>query len=164
MLTGNLFSVPAQSLNQKAFDEKSQTEIIVGYCNTEGLLGTDFAFDYNTEFNNYSADTAIIEKLRNLSFSEFKCVLVLATWCGDSKEQVPRFLKIMKLTGLSFGLFSMICVDREKVAPGMDVKSEFQIERVPTWIFYKNDTEIGRIIETPQESIEKDMYRILVDK
>ena len=35
------------------------------------------------------------------------------------------------------------------------------IEKVPTFIFYKNGIEIGRIIESPEKSIEKDFLKIL---
>jgi len=35
------------------------------------------------------------------------------------------------------------------------------IERVPTFIFYVNNIEAGRIIENPVTSLEKDMVNIL---
>lgn len=47
-----------------------------------------------------------------------------------------------------------------KKAEGFDI-DQFIIERVPTFIFYKNESEIGRIIETPVETLEKDILNIL---
>jgi len=43
---------------------------------------------------------------------------------------------------------------------GIDVAS-YKIELVPTFIFYDGDTELGRIIETPQTSIEGDLLKII---
>jgi hypothetical protein len=35
------------------------------------------------------------------------------------------------------------------------------IQRVPTFIFYKNNIEAGRIIENPATSLEQDIVNIL---
>jgi hypothetical protein len=36
------------------------------------------------------------------------------------------------------------------------------VEKVPTFIFYANDIEIGRIIENPKDSILGDMMQIIL--
>jgi len=36
-----------------------------------------------------------------------------------------------------------------------------KIEKIPTFIFIMNGKEIGRIIESPNESLEKDMLKII---
>ena len=54
----------------------------------------------------------------------------------------------------------IICVDRDRKDSSGEVDS-LNIELVPTFIFYRDGDEIGRIIETPQQSIEEDTYRIL---
>ncbi|MEJ2614863.1 MAG: hypothetical protein P8Z35_07895 [Ignavibacteriaceae bacterium] len=36
-----------------------------------------------------------------------------------------------------------------------------KIELVPTIIFYKDEKELGRIVETPNDSLEKDILKIL---
>ena len=38
------------------------------------------------------------------------------------------------------------------------------IERVPTFIIYRNKNELGRIVEYPETSLEKDMLDIMIDK
>jgi uncharacterized protein (DUF1015 family) len=48
-------------------------------------------------------------------------------------------------------------VDRTKTVE----KMELEIEKVPTFIVYRNGEEIGRIIETPIKSMEEDLYEIL---
>jgi len=157
-LSGNI--IMAQDVNKKMFDEKSQKNILVGICTREGLLSCPFAEDYYLEYPAYKPDEAVLNEFKGL-FSEISCVLVLGTWCGDSKEQVPRFFKILDLSETQFESFEIFCVDRNKEAEGMDVKTKCNIEKVPTFIFYKGEKEIGRIIETPVNSLEKDMLEIL---
>ena len=54
----------------------------------------------------------------------------------------------------------VIAVNKNKKAEGTDVDI-LNIEKVPTIIFFKNGEELGRIIETPNESLEKDMLKII---
>ena len=54
----------------------------------------------------------------------------------------------------------MICVDRDKKAEGTEV-GDLNIEFVPTFIIYKNDEEVGRIIEEPKVTLEEDLKQIL---
>jgi len=154
-----LASLLGQEINQRVFDEKSQAEILVGTCTRDGLLGCAFAEDYNIEYPMYKPNDTVLAQLKNLT-GELNCVIVLGTWCGDSKEQVPRFFKILDQSGTKFDKLEIYCFDRQKEAPGMDIKTRFQIEKVPTFIFFRNDAEIGRIIETPKVSLENDMLEI----
>ncbi|MDP3685076.1 MAG: thioredoxin, partial [Ignavibacteria bacterium] len=57
----------------------------------------------------------------------------------------------------------LIMVDRKKDAAGIDI-SPFNIELVPTMIFYNDGLEVGRIIETPKETLEKDLSAILTKR
>ncbi|MEI6854446.1 MAG: thioredoxin family protein [Bacteroidota bacterium] len=155
--------ISAQDMNKKVFDEKSQTDILVGNCTREGLLGVEFANSYNEEYPAYNPNGDVIIALKE-KVKGVKCVIVLGTWCGDSKEQVPRFLKIDDLLGNLFEELKIISVDRNKEAPEMNIKEKYLIEKVPTFIFYRGDTEIGRITETPKESLEKDLLEILKAK
>jgi len=160
MLFAVIFNLSAQEQCQRIFDEKSQTDILVGTCNRDGLLTCVFAEDYNIEYPSYQPNDTVVEQIRGL-IGDVRCVIVLGTWCGDSKEQVPRFLKILDQAKVNFKELEILCVDRKKEAPGMDINTKYNIEKVPTFIFYRNDTELGRIIETPQVTLEKDLLKIV---
>jgi hypothetical protein len=55
---------------------------------------------------------------------------------------------------------TFIGVDDTKQSPvGEYIKLD--IQRVPTFIIYKNNIEAGRIIENPTTSLEQDMVNIL---
>jgi hypothetical protein len=55
---------------------------------------------------------------------------------------------------------TFIGVDSYKEAP-LDSYGELGIDRVPTFIFYIDKVEKGRIIEYPETSLERDMVNIL---
>jgi thiol-disulfide isomerase/thioredoxin len=149
----------AQGTLTRSMDQKSGKEILIGPCYRETLLTVDFAADYNSEYGSYIMDTAVINKLKGKA-EDYICTIVLGTWCGDSKEQVPRFLKIVDKLVPGFAGIKFICVDRDKKAGDLDI-SALKIEKVPTFIFTKDGVEVGRIIETPTETLEKDLMNLI---
>lgn len=150
-----------QKFNKKDIDPKKGNEILIGRCTREGFSTINSNFDsiYKAEYANYITDKETIARLKE-AIKEVKIVLVLGTWCGDSKEWVPRFMKVMDEIDFPMKKIKMISVNREKKAGKPDITS-LGIERVPTFIFYRNRKEIGRIIEVPADIIEKDILRIV---
>ena len=73
---------------------------------------------------------------------------------------MPRLFKILNELNYNVNSITLIGVNREK--QGLSNETEgLEIELVPTIIFYKDGSEIGRIVETPAESLEKDLLKIL---
>lgn len=158
---GVLAQVPSSVM-----DEKSQTMILIGATDPKYLTEGDFGASYASEFASYNPDTTLIRQMSAYLLKnggDLKLTIVLGTWCGDSKEQLPRFYKIISKLTTPFHNIELICVDREKKAGNLDISS-LKIEKVPTFIFYRNNIEIGRIIETPLKTIENDMMRIISKK
>jgi hypothetical protein len=85
---------------------------------------------------------------------------VFGSWCSDSREQLPRFFRVLDAAGYPSERLMLLAVDRSKTAHGIDA-SRLRIERVPTFIFYHNGRELGRIVETPLETLEADIAAIL---
>ena len=152
----------AQKLNQKTTDEKKGNEMLIGYCNRDGFASVNSNFDsaYKAEYPIYHADEAIMKQLAG-KLNDIKITVVMATWCGDSKEWVPRFYNIMDELSFDYKNLTLICVDRSKKAPGTRVDT-LKIELVPTFIFYRNEVELGRIIEVPGDLMEKEILKILM--
>ncbi len=159
------FAIPtfafSQLLNQKSIDPKKNNEMLVGYCNREGFVDVKCNFDssFRAEYAVYHANEATMELLAR-KLKGIKVTLVMATWCGDSKEWVPRFYKIMDQLDFNYKKLTLISVDRSKKAPGTNVET-LKIDKVPTFIFYRKNAEIGRIVEVPINLLEKDMLNIL---
>ena len=84
----------------------------------------------------------------------------MGTWCGDSKRETPRFYKILEETNFDENYFELITVNRSKKTPD-NLQEGFNIIRVPTFIFYKEGKEVGRYVEYPRETLEKDILKIV---
>ena len=150
-----------QKMNQKTTDTKKNNEMLTGYCNREGFATVNCDFDsaYKAEYAGYHADEATLQQLAG-KLKGVKVTVVMATWCGDSKEWVPRFYKIMDQLKFNYRNLTLICVDHSKKAPGTTVDS-LKVDLVPTFIFYRKKTELGRIIEVPAGLMEKEILKIL---
>ena len=149
----------AQELNKVIVDPKLEKDVLVGSCDREGLKSEIFSEYFNEGYSNYVPDENIIKQLKKKKKGH-EIVVVMATWCGDSKEQVPKFYKILDAIGFKDSNIKLIAVDGMKTGGETDISS-LNIERVPTFIFYKDGREIGKIVESPTSSLEKDMLLIL---
>jgi hypothetical protein len=90
-------------------------------------------------------------------------LVFMGTWCSDSKHHVPRFLRIADSTGMTDLDYSFYALDRAKTSPD-GLERQYKIERVPTFIFFRGEHEIGRIVESPKTTLEGDILTILAGK
>lgn len=90
----------------------------------------------------------------------YKIVVLMGTWCGDSHLLIPQLYTLFKAVHFPDSQLNIIGVDRNKKALH-DEMIAYKLERVPTIIVYKNDKEIGRIIESVHHSLEEDLVAIL---
>lgn len=87
-------------------------------------------------------------------------VVVLGTWCGDSKREVPRLWWALELAGSVPFSVSYLGVDRDKAAPG-GVVDGLGVRFVPTFIVRRGGTELGRVIEGAPEGVEVALLALL---
>ena len=86
--------------------------------------------------------------------------VLFGTWCHDSKREVPKMLKILEAYGLEDKSISLVAVNPEKNEP-INTINEFNLEFTPTFIFFRNGEEIGRIVEKPNQSLVEDFKLII---
>jgi thiol-disulfide isomerase/thioredoxin len=153
----NLFS---QEINTVVYDEKANQDILIGYCNIDGFTSGEFNNWFQLEYDTYIIDSETIELINPDNIENLEVTIVLGTWCSDSRREFPRFFKILEKIGYSFDNLTIIGVDRSKKAPDTHV-DELKVEFVPTFIFSIDGKEVGRIIETPEISLEKDLLKII---
>jgi len=149
----------AQEKNKMIIDDKSGKPILIGICDREAFSDSNFAWWFNSEYKLYSPEEIIIDSIKNHN-NEFAITIVMGTWCSDSRREVPNFYKLLDLLKFPEDKITLINIDRKKDGINTDI-SKLNIELVPTFIIYINGNEIGRIIETPIESLEKDLLKIL---
>jgi len=88
----------------------------------------------------------------------------MGTWCPDSRKEVPRFYKILDSLKFPESQLKLITVNRMKKGIAQETDG-LNIQRVPTFIFYKDGKEVGRIIEHPSfDRLEDDVQKIVFEK
>lgn len=155
-ITASLF---AQDKNKLVVDDKSGKPMLIGLCDRTAFADTNFAWWFNSEYDVYNLDTVTLAAIGN-KLNDCAITIVMGSWCSDSRREVPRFYKILDKLNYDQKKLMLYCVDRTKKDPAGDT-SKLNIEAVPTFIFYKNDKEVGRIVETPKETLEKDIQKLL---
>jgi len=138
------------------------TVILINKANQDGFKQDPFKEWYTQNYADYQLDNASIETLKPL-LKGIKIQAFMGTWCSDSKRETPRFYKIMKAANYKEKHIDLITVSRQKDTP-LGFEKGLNITNVPTFIFYKNGKEINRIVESPVQSLEKDMIAILTGK
>jgi len=88
----------------------------------------------------------------------------LGTWCGDSRREVPRLWKALDEAGgtMPFAI-RLLGVDRAKKEPAAAI-AENGIRYLPTFIVRRGGSEVGRVVETSPNGIEKDLLALLTGK
>lgn len=155
--------INAQDSYTTKYDTKINQEILTGKTDREGLQSEVFGDYFTTEYEQYSPDEAVLAELEKADFSAVRITIVMGSWCSDSQREVPRFYNVLDRTSFDDENLVIICVDSDKNAEGADI-STLNILKVPTFIIFIDDEEAGRIIESPSDSLEKDLLNILQNK
>ncbi len=157
-ITSSLFS--QEEMNKIVFDENANQEILLGYCDKDSLKSNSVTQWFLPEYNSYLVDKETLKSIDSKLIPELEIFIVMGTWCSDSQREVPRFIKIIEFLDLQLGQLVIAGVDKNKQAEGIPIV-RMEIELVPTFIFYYEGEEIGRIIESPKETLEKDILNIM---
>ena len=149
----------AQEKNKTIIDEKTEKPMLIGYTTREAFSDSNFAWWFNSEYEMYEVDSVVVDKLKG-KLDDVDITIIMGSWCSDSRREVPDFFKILDELNYPSEKITMLSVDRDKKSDEGNIDG-LAIELVPTIIFYKNDSELGRIEEMPEETLEKDMLKIL---
>lgn len=118
---------------------------------------------YRKNFRRYKPEIKKIDSLK--ARTSFYITIYGGEWCSDTKEQLPAMMKVLSKISFPEKRVSLYFVDRQKkcVDCGNEPPEKYAIVLVPTFIVYNEKKEqIGRIVETPEMSMEKDLLKILV--
>ncbi|NRD19445.1 thioredoxin family protein [Winogradskyella eckloniae] len=155
------FQINAQ-LNTEIIEE-GETPFLLGKINKEGLEGENYKSWFTTNYDNYAPNPELIDKISS-ELKAYHIKLFMGTWCGDSKQEVPKLYKVLEACNFPMEQLTVIAVSRKpdmyKQSPQHE-EAGLNIHRVPTIIFYKNNTEVNRIVEHPIDTFEADIERII---
>ena len=124
----------------------------------------DVLFPWMSEnFKAYKPDSiTLIELKKALKGVYIKAFM--GTWCEDSQREVPRFYKILKSIGVNKERIEMAAVSHDKDTP-KGYEKDLNIAYVPTFIFYRQEKELGRFVEYVQgATLEEDILTIVTNK
>jgi len=137
---------------------------LLGVCAVKDFDREPYAAWYKPNYENYMPTADIISQLKKLGPSTFTLKIIFGSWCGDSKRELPKMMKVLNAAGFPERNIQLIGVydslEVYKQAPKREEKG-LNIFRVPTFIVYQKDKEIGRIVEYPVESLERDLLKIV---
>jgi len=128
------------------------------------MVDKDLLFEneeWKAAYDAFTVDPDALEILQKKAGDTLRIDVYLGTWCSDSQEHVPVFIKIIEALDNPTVEVTYYNIER-KESP--DVKfyfEEFQIERLPTFVFYRDGEEIGRIVEHPRGTLLEHILKIM---
>jgi thioredoxin 1 len=86
--------------------------------------------------------------------------ILFGTWCHDSEREIPRVLKLLAASDVKEENISLIALDIRKEEPEGRAKA-LDVRFTPTFVFFSDGIELGRIVERPTESLQADIKAIV---
>jgi len=151
-------SISAYADNTTDQHEKPH-EDLVGSIDKLALLEAPYGRWFKKNHSSYSPDKSSIEALAK-TLNGIQVKAFMGTWCHDSQREVPRLYKILESSNFDLSNLDLVSLSSDKKTPN-GLEEGLNIERTPTFIFLKDGVEIGRIVETPRDSLENDILKII---
>jgi len=139
--------------------EPSGTKILKGYFERKDLEHDSLFSWFKTNYESYRFDSTVVSQITPLT-KDIHVVIVVGTWCGDSKRELPKQFKILDAVNIMDDRIVMFGVDRSKKSDDSTMQ-KYNVLRVPTMIVFRGEQELGRIVEFPRASHEVDLLRLL---
>jgi tetratricopeptide (TPR) repeat protein len=119
---------------------------------------------YTSNFDSYHPNTNVVDALKKQKLSNYSIKIYFGSWCGDSKRELPRMMRLLKEINFPDKNIALIGVDDStevyKQSPKR-LEAGLNIYRVPTFIIYDGKNEVSRIVEYPVETLERDLLKIV---
>ncbi|HVR43403.1 MAG TPA: HEAT repeat domain-containing protein [Thermoanaerobaculia bacterium] len=141
--------------------ERPPLPLEIGPITPERLLS--FVPEYPERKAAYEPDPAVVEAIATSIRPGDRMEVYLGTWCSDSQREVPKLLKILDLLRDDYGVslpVDWVALDRSKSEPAEAIEGK-NIEKVATFIYYRDGEETGRIVETPTGLFEDHFMQIV---
>lgn len=116
--------------------------------------------EWKDKYDKYEPPADMLNDLKGMLGPSMKIDVYLGLWCPDSRNNVPPFIKILDRLGARIPV-RYFDVPRKA---SRDVKyyvEEMDVEKVPTFIVYRDGKEIGRIVENPKANMLVDFMDIV---
>ncbi|MBN8676121.1 MAG: hypothetical protein J0L56_18460 [Chitinophagales bacterium] len=144
----------------------NKPEIVYGAVQQSDLQKPPYNKWFDSIYASYDPSPVVISKITQQQLKDIRIEIFFGTWCGDSRREVPKFLKIMDQLAVPASKISLIATGSDSLYKQSPQHEETGkgIFRVPVFIIYKNGAEINRINEFPVSSLENDLAAILAEQ
>ena len=136
----------------------SETNAMKSYA--VGDISIKSLFEMNEDFQTNYQEYQPGNLLDSVLFRDIEIYVLFGTWCHDSQREVPRLLRLLNTLNIQENYIHLIGLNYSKNEP-QDRGKYFQVKKTPTFVFLRNQKEIGRIVEMPEISLEADLLNIL---
>lgn len=116
--------------------------------------------DWREKADEYVPQPAAIDFLSQVAVP-VKVEIYYGHWCGDSVNNVPKFIKVME--SAANPAFDMEYWSVKKMPKGekRGTVNGRQLKAIPTFVVFIEGKEAGEIVENPNITIEDDLVAIL---
>lgn len=132
-----------------------KNEPLVGLISQQQVLTANQVFQDN--YTSEEVSTEDLTLMNDISDS-YELKVVFGSWCHDSEREIPRLIKLLE--NHPSITMTFIGVDKKKQAP-LKLYEALKVKYTPTIIVFKDEKEIGRIVEKPAMSLGQDLFEIM---
>jgi thiol-disulfide isomerase/thioredoxin len=136
----------------------AEPNMALGWVDRSVLVSAEYGA-FRVAYDSAQLRNEVVEMIRGL-VEGVDFTVFFGTWCEDSHREVSRFLKVADAAGIARERIRLYGLDRSKKSDD-GLTEQSSISLVPTIILMKNGSEIGRIVEKPQATVEEDILSIL---
>jgi thiol-disulfide isomerase/thioredoxin len=140
---------------------------LLGACSIDDLKTPPYSEWFIQNYTDYEPNIKVVRELIDVDVNQsYSVTIFFGTWCSDSKREVPRLLKVLDAVNFPKANVHLVAVgDADPLyrqSPDHEEKGQ-HLYRVPTFIISKSGDEVGRIVEFPATSLERDLLAIITN-
>lgn len=128
---------------------------------TQEDFRTGYTADWFTKaYKAYQPKKKIVKKIKK-PIKNYHIKMFMGTWCPDSRRETPKFLKLLDEVNFKEKNLEIYAMSHSKSTED-NYEEGLDIHHVPTIIFFdKEGNEVNRFVEFPQQTLEKDILKIV---
>lgn len=141
-----------------ASDTEKKTNIKYGKVTIDEVFAG--SPDWREKADEYVPQPAAIDYLSQVSVP-VKIEIYYGHWCGDSVNNIPKFIKVMETAANPAFEMEFWSVERMPKGEKRGPVNGRQLKAIPTFVVFVDSKECGEIVENPEITIEDDLVAIL---